>query len=79
MEERIVQSTVQEGEEGAMNKAITVPPCADKWEGELPLFVLNGLLPVGQALSVNTDCLIVSLVSTKTASATFIQCHIIFI
>src|SRR6184192_4423165 len=51
-----------------MNKAIIVPPCTDEWEGELPLFVLDGLLPVGQALSVNTDCLIVSLVSTKTAS-----------
>jgi hypothetical protein len=52
-----------------MNKAIIVPPCAYEWEGELPLFVLDGLLPAGQALSVNTACLIVSLISTRTASA----------
>ena len=34
-------------------------------EGDLHLFPLGGLLPVGQALSVNTTYLIVSLVSTS--------------
>jgi hypothetical protein len=51
-----------------MNRAIIVPPCADEWKSELPLFALDGLLPVDQALSVNTAYLIVSLVSAGTAS-----------
>ena len=51
-----------------MNKAINIPPFADKQEGELPLFSLDGLLPVGQALSVNTTCLVVSLVSSNSMS-----------
>jgi len=51
-----------------MKKAITVSPFAGEWEGELPLFSLDGLLPVDQALSVNTSCLIVSLISTNAAS-----------
>ena len=46
-----------------------VPSFADGRESELPLFFLDGLLPVDQALSVNSDCLIVSLVSTNSASA----------
>lgn len=41
---------------------------ADELEGELSLFSLDGLLPVGQALSVNTDCLVVSLISTNLTS-----------
>ena len=51
-----------------MKKVITVPPFAGEWEGELPLFSLDGLLPVDQALSVNTSCLVVSLVSKNAAS-----------
>ena len=51
-----------------MNKAIILPPCVEEWEGELPLFALDGLLPVDQALSVNTAYLIVSLVSTQATS-----------
>ena len=47
------------------NKAIIVPLYADEWKGELPFFFLNGVLPADQALSVNTDCLVISLVSTK--------------
>jgi hypothetical protein len=55
---------------GTMNRAIIVPSCADERESELPLFVLDGLLPVDQALSVNTAYLIVSLISMKTAAST---------
>ena len=51
-----------------MKKMSIVPPFTDERESELPLFSLDGLLPVGQALSVNTDCLVVSLVSTNAAS-----------
>jgi hypothetical protein len=36
-----------------MRKAITVPSFADGRESELPLFSLDGLLPIDQALSVN--------------------------
>ena len=39
---------------------------ADELEGELSLFSLDGLLPFGQALSVNTECLIISLISTNS-------------
>src|SRR6266566_6335615 len=52
-----------------MKKMSVVPSFADGRESELPLFFLDGLLPVDQALSVNSDCLIVSLVSTNSASA----------
>jgi hypothetical protein len=51
-----------------MKKMSTVPPFTDERESELPLFSLDGLLPPGQALSVNTDCLVVSLVSTHAVS-----------
>ena len=51
-----------------MKKMSIVPPFTDERERELPLFSLDRLLPVGQALSVNTDCLIVSLVSTNAVS-----------
>jgi hypothetical protein len=51
-----------------MRNAITVPPFVDEWKGELPLFSLDGLLPLGQALSVNTDCLVVSLALTHSAN-----------
>ena len=51
-----------------INKAITISPGSEEREGELLLFSLDGVLPVGQALSVNTDCLIISLVSTNVAS-----------
>src|SRR5579859_7467568 len=47
-----------------MKKMSIVPPFADERESELPLFSLDGLLPVAQALSVNTECLVISLVST---------------
>ena len=47
------------------NKVIIVPPYADEWKGELPFFSLDGVLPADQVLSVNTDCLVISLVSTK--------------
>ena len=49
-------------------KAIAIPAYTSEWEGELPLFFLDGLLPVGEALSVNTHCLIVSLVLTNSTS-----------
>ena len=52
-----------------MKKMSVVPSFADGRESELPLFFLDGLLPVDQALSVNSDCLVVSLVSTNSASA----------
>ena len=49
----------------SMNKTITRPLIFDERKGELPLFSLSGVLPIDQALSVNTDCLVISLVSTK--------------
>jgi len=52
-----------------MKKMSVVPSFVDGRESELPLFSLDGLLPVDQALSVNSDCLVVSLVSTDSASA----------
>ncbi len=51
-----------------MKKMSIGSPFADEWESELPLFSLDGLLPVAQALSVNTDCLVISLVSTHPVS-----------
>jgi hypothetical protein len=48
------------------NKAITGPLLTDEQESELPLFSLEGVLPAGQALSVNTACLVISLVSTHS-------------
>jgi hypothetical protein len=51
-----------------MIKAIDVLPFTDELEGELFLFSLDGLLPVVQALSVNTDCLVVSLVAPNLTS-----------
>jgi hypothetical protein len=48
------------------NKANTGPLFTDEQESELPLFSLDGVLPAGQALSVNTDCLVISLVSTHS-------------
>jgi len=51
-----------------MKKLSIVPPFADERESELPLFSLDGLLPVAQALSVNMDCLVISLVSTHAVS-----------
>jgi hypothetical protein len=47
---------------------ITVRPFADERLGELPLFFLEGLLPADHALSVNTHCLIVSLVLPNSTS-----------
>ena len=47
---------------------ITVPEFTDEQRGELPLFDLEGLLPVDQRLSVNTHCLVVSLVLTNSTS-----------
>ena len=47
-----------------MSKTIIILPYADQQERELPLFSWDRVLPVGQALSVNTDCLVISLVST---------------
>ena len=49
-------------------KAIAIPAYASEWEGGLPLFFLIGLLPVDEALSVNTDYLVVSLVLTNPTS-----------
>jgi hypothetical protein len=51
-----------------MRKANGSTVMPDELEGELPLFSLDGLLPAGQALSVNTTYLIVSLVLTNGAS-----------
>ncbi len=47
---------------------ITVPEFTNEQRGELPLFDLEGLLPVDQRLSVNTHCLVVSLVLTNSTS-----------
>jgi hypothetical protein len=47
---------------------ITVRLFTEKRGVELPLFDLEGLLPVDQRLSVNTHCLIVSLVLTNSTS-----------
>jgi hypothetical protein len=52
----------------AMNKTITKPLLTGERGGELPLFSLDGVLPAGQALSMNTDCLVISLVSTRPVS-----------
>src|ERR1700730_16115318 len=49
-------------------KMITVRSFTEELRGELPLFSLEGLLPVDQRLSVNTLCLIVSLVLTNSTS-----------
>ncbi len=49
-----------------MKNASNVLPFTEELEGELSLFSLDGLLPVGQALSVNTECLIISLISTNS-------------
>jgi hypothetical protein len=48
-----------------MNKAINVQRSR---EGDLCFFSLEGLLPPGQALSVNTSYLIISLVSTNSVN-----------
>lgn len=69
----VVAIPIEQGEDHmdhrSMNKARLIPPCADEREGELPFFSLDGLLPIGQALSVNRRCLIVSLISTNSMSA----------
>jgi hypothetical protein len=52
----------------SMNKTITRPLIIDERKGELPLFSLDGVLPIDQALSVNTDCLVISLVSTRSVN-----------
>src|SRR5436305_8533854 len=43
-------------------------PFTEELEGELSLFSLDGLLPADQAFSVNTECLIISLISTNPTS-----------
>jgi hypothetical protein len=50
-------------------KTMTVQLITTIWEDDLRLFPLEGLLPAGQALSVNTTYLIVSLVSTFSVSS----------
>jgi hypothetical protein len=47
---------------------ITVQSFTEELGGELSLFSLDSLLPVNQRLSVNTHCLVVSLVSTNSTS-----------
>src|SRR5258706_12465033 len=53
----------ENGGEKTMNKSVNEQLDG---EDELHFFPLEGLLPNGQALSVNTNCLILSLVSTHT-------------
>src|SRR5436305_1950648 len=49
----------------SMNKTITRPLVIDERKRELPLFSLSGVLPIDQPLSVNTDCLVISQVTTN--------------
>ena len=56
-----------------MGKAIQVQPNTNEWEDELRLFSLEGWLPSGQALSVNTNYMIVSLVEMGSANKNPIQ------
>lgn len=51
-----------------MEKVINEPRNTNDWKSDLHLFSLEGLLPAGQALSVNTTYLIVSLVSTAAVN-----------
>src|SRR5258707_7765557 len=64
----VITVRTENGGHRNMRNAITVPPFVDEWKGELPLFSLDGLLPLGRALSVNTDCLVVSLALTHAAN-----------
>ena len=56
---------LREGREKSMNKAINVQRSK---VDDLYFFPLEGLLPAGQALSVNTTNLIISLVSTHSVN-----------
>jgi hypothetical protein len=51
-----------------MREALFTPLYTDRQESELLLFSLDRLLPVGQRLSVNTHCLVISLVSTTAVN-----------
>src|SRR2546425_4463296 len=51
-----------------MDEVIKVQESFNEGENDLHLFPLEGLLPAGQALSVNTAYLVVSLVLTHSAS-----------
>src|SRR5258708_21903226 len=51
-----------------MEGMIKVQGAFNQWEDDLLLFPVEGLLPSGQALSVNTTYLIVSLVLTNSTS-----------
>ena|GEM_PF-1604147 len=71
---RLFPSTSQPGEQlssalrraknTAMGKDLRLQRITPKQDDDLRLFLLEGLLPAGQALSVNTTHLIISLVST---------------
>jgi hypothetical protein len=52
-----------------MEEAIKAQWLSNERKDDMRFFPLEGLLPAGQALSVNTTYLIVSLVSTNSASA----------
>ena len=51
-----------------MEGMIKVQGAFNQWEDDLLLFPVEGLLPAGQALSVNTNYLILSLVLTNSTS-----------
>ena len=51
-----------------MEGMIKVQGAFNQWEDDLLLFPVEGLLPSGQALSVNTTYLVVSLVLTNSVS-----------
>src|SRR5260370_27882223 len=51
-----------------MDEVIKVQERFNEGENDLHLFPLEGLLPAGQALSVNTDCLVVWVVLTNSVS-----------
>src|SRR5947209_18290749 len=51
-----------------MDEVIKVQGSFNEGENDLHLFPLEGLLPAGQALSVNTTYLVVSLVLTNSVS-----------
>src|SRR5439155_12116427 len=56
------------GAERSMQEVTYVQRSLNKLEEGLRFYPLEGLLPVGQALSVNTTYLVVSLISRNSAS-----------
>lgn len=66
----ILAVIVNKGDHMNTNKVNTAESAlADTCNGELILLSLDGLLPVDQALVVNTDCLVISLILTNSTSS----------